>query len=408
MDRLRPRHPAFDAEMELLIAVARARPDAQGVNRMRTLLGRVHDWPALLVRASRHKMLPLLTMHLQHVHDQVPSEMCRLLAVYSLESDRLMLRIIREMKDLFTMLEMEGIVAVPYKGPVLGAQLYGSALARQAGDIDILVSRADAVRARALLLGRGYFPRHPLGRGGERFMFRSRYSETFDHASGTTVELHWAFTNGDIALRLTLEEMLPNLERVSVRGASFPVFGREDLLLTLCVHGSKHRWERLEWLCGLGEAIRSGGQVDWDGLLQRATAMGVCREVLLGVLLAHDLLGVVVPERVLDAARADAPVTYLAAQVPRLLAQKSNDAEADSLATDLFRFRLRKRRRDRLRFVLYRILTPSQPERWRAVSVGSVVLPLHGFVRPFRLLRHAASFVYGRLTSPRGIRSPTR
>ncbi|MCA9471117.1 MAG: nucleotidyltransferase family protein [Nitrospira sp.] len=43
----------------------------------------------------------------------------------------------------------------------------------------------------------------------------------------------------------------------------------EELLLILCVHGSKHVWEELKWVCDVTELIRAQ-QIGWMRLLQLA------------------------------------------------------------------------------------------------------------------------------------------
>jgi hypothetical protein len=134
--------------------------------------------------------------------------------------------------------------------------------------------------------------------------------------------------------------------------------------------------------------VRAHGDVlDWDAVLERAAAIGTRRMLLLGVLLAHELLGALVPAAVLARARADRAVAHLALEVPLILeAEPGQDADADGLATDLFRLQLRERWRDRLRFVWYRLTTPSRPESWTAITIGERSFATHGLVRPFRLL----------------------
>jgi hypothetical protein len=270
----------------------------------------------------------------------------------------------------------------------LGAYLYGNLALRQAGDLDLLIKRQDVGRARAILLDRGYRPRHVLSHGGEEFMFQSRYSEEFEQSDGSIVELHWAFTNGDVGLPLDLEALGSGLQETQFGGGTLQMFGRDDLLLILCIHGSKHRWDRLEWLCGVAELLRvSSRDLDWKPLLDRASRLGTRRMLLLGVLLAHDLLGAPVDAEFKQIAQSDHAVSRLVNEVPRLFLTDAVDGDgAGNLATDLFRFRLRERRRDRLRFIWYRLTTPSHPESWSAVSVGNHWFALHGFIRPFRVL----------------------
>jgi hypothetical protein len=375
-------------EMQLLLCCARREIGLEHAVQLRSLLRVELDWERLVVLAARHKMLPLAWWHLRQEARGIPSEGAVVLQRAFAQNAGRMLRLSGELLQLSKLFAGEGILMVPYKGPALGVYLYGNLALRQAGDLDLLVRRRDVGRSRALLLERGYRPRHALSPGGEEFMVRSRYSEVFERPDDSVVELHWAFTNGDVALPLDLDVLAPNLRMMPLGGDAVPMFGVEDLLLILCVHGSKHRWDRLEWLCGVAELLRGeAATLDWEHAVTRASTIGARRMLLLGLLLAHQLLNAPVPERVLQRARGDRTVARLAAEVPGLfLADAVVGEEAGNLATDLFRLQLRERPRDRLRFVWYRLTTPSQPERWSAVPVAGHWLPLHGFLRPFRVL----------------------
>jgi hypothetical protein len=84
-------------------------------------------------------------------------------------------------------------------------------------------------------------------------------------------------------------------------------------------------------------------------------------------------------------ARSDTVVSRLAAEVPELFVMDAVPEGTVSVSTDLFRLKLRERPRDRLRFIWYRLTTPSRPESWSAIPVGRHWLPLHGLLRPFRI-----------------------
>lgn len=376
-----------EPEMQLVRACARRTLRASDRERIRALLQAGVDWDRVVTLSLRHRLAPLVWSHLRA--ENVPAATAATLQGLFVRNAGAMLRLSGELLQIVELCRANDVLVVPYKGPALAAQAYGNLAYRLAGDLDLLVRAADVPRARALLLGRGYAPRHALSRGGAEFMRRSRYSEELDCEGGASVELHWAFTNGDIALDLDLDDLAPRLGTIELGGDRVPVFGPADQLLILCVHGCKHRWDRLEWLCGVAELARShGGEIAWDALVRQAGALGVRRMLLLGVVLAHDLLDAPVPEPVLAAARADRAVVELATEVPPLLAaEMATPDDVPSLATDVFRFRLRERYRDRVRFVWYRATTPSRPESWSAVSIGGRWLPVHGLVRPFRAMR---------------------
>lgn len=394
-----------DPEMQLLLCCAHRELGSADRERLDTILRSGPDWERLAALTRRHRMLPLAWQHLQL--EGVPPATAAWFGHAFVMNAGAMLHLSGELLQIVQLFKQHGIVAVPYKGPALGAHLYGNVALRQAGDLDILVKRDDVMRARALLIERGYAPRHDLTRGGAGFMRQSRYSEEFHRKNGLQVELHWAFTNGDIALPLDLEALEPRLATMKLGGHEVPVFDREDLLLILCVHGCKHRWDHLEWICGVAELLRtSAGVLDWDALVRRSSSLGIRRMLLLGVLVAHELLDAPVPPSILALARADRAVFSLAAEVPTLLVNESvTGGSAAGLSTDIFRFRLRERHRDRIRFLWYRATTPSRPESWSAVAVGRRWLPLHGVLRPFRVMgRILPAFLQHRSAARRRVR----
>ena len=63
----------------------------------------------------------------------------------------------------------------------------------------------------------------------------------------------------------------------------------EDLLLMLCVHGSRHGWYKLEHLASVAELVRRSPALDWEAVWRRADAMHCGRMVAFGLLLAHAL-----------------------------------------------------------------------------------------------------------------------
>jgi len=60
-----------------------------------------------------------------------------------------------ELLDLF---KENNIAALPFKGPVLAESIYGDISLRQFVDLDVLVHKRDALKARNLLLAHGYQP----------------------------------------------------------------------------------------------------------------------------------------------------------------------------------------------------------------------------------------------------------
>jgi Uncharacterised nucleotidyltransferase len=74
-----------------------------------------------------------------------------------------------ELLKLLALFETHSISAVPFKGPILAASVYGNLSLRQFGDLDIFVHKEDIARAARLLVSQGY-----RSSGEDRIAWNSR------------------------------------------------------------------------------------------------------------------------------------------------------------------------------------------------------------------------------------------
>jgi hypothetical protein len=380
--------PAHAAEIELLLLCARTELAPEQKARLQALLQQGLDWSYLQNTARMHGMLPLVYSHATAVDGGSGErpELAQLDYYFRVNASRA-LQLTGALLRILRLFGTEDIPAVPYKGPPLAARIYGSIALRQAGDLDILLRKQDIYRARALLLANGFRPRYPDTPGTLAFRMASRYSEDLVGPDNVQVELHWAFANRDVPFPLKLEDLLPRLETFSIGQSPLPAFRRDDLLLILSVHGAKHRWDRLEWIAGIAELLRSRDW-DWDELIQRANEFGARRTLFLGLCLAHQLLDAPIPENVLAEIRSEPWINRLARDVhDRLFNAKNGVGGGDGgvLSRNLFQFPLQQSFRDQLRYLAYRLTTPNRPDRWRTVTVGERSLPIHALTWPLRL-----------------------
>jgi hypothetical protein len=383
-------------ELEFVLRYARPRPSAAELGHAAALLRSGVRWDRLVQLAGWHRMLPLLHATLHALGwDGVPDEVREELRRVFVTNAQLSLRCTRTLLELLAELEAAGIPALPYKGPALAAQVYGSLALRQVGDLDVLVRRGDVLRARELLFARGYHPVHPLTPAALRFALRNRYHETLVHPTLVPVELHWAFTNVDIHFPLAMEDVLPHARKINLGGQSVRVFGHEDQLIILSVHGAKHRWRRVEWVRGFSELVTlAASEVDWDLALARARAARVEARFLFGLHLAAEVLGAPVPAEVARRAREAPHAQALEAEVWGLWERSRRPTESKrgvGVPLTWFQFRLSDGVMDKLRLLSYRATNSSQPEDWTPVDVGNVTVPPPRVLfRPFQVAARVA------------------
>lgn len=373
--------PETRPETELLLCCA-APASGPRAERMRALSGQTLDWPYLLNTAAAHALTPLLYWGLKAVRPEtIPAS----LAESFQENTR---NCVQRTADLFQLMDLfaaEGIDTLPFKGPTLAMAAYGNLVLRQFVDLDLLVHKKDALRARAVLLGKGYSTGLELNSKWEEAYLRN-YDEfgLLGPCGSPLVELHWAVTPRFFSVPLDTAQFWDRATSVNLGNRAVPAPGVEDLLLVLCLHGAKHCWPRLSMVSDIAW-LMAASKIRWDDVLERARRLGSLRMLLLGVELAASLLAVSLPEPILRGVAADRSVQTLAAQVTADLLQ-SRVPERSILGAGAFHMRARERWQDRVRYGV-RLTTRVGVEDWQVADLPSSLAFLYPMLRFPRLLR---------------------
>ena len=152
----------------------------------------------------------------------------------------------------------------------------------------------------------------------------------------------------------------------------------------LCVHGAKHFWDRLAWIVDVAELI-TVQPVDWALSMQIAAEAKSTRVLLLGLYLAHDLLGASLPQPVLERARRDSAVRWLAGKVGSQF-ERNADTSPGVVPRAVFRLRSRDAIGQGMRHTLRLAMSPTESDR-QMMSLPRALAPLYVLMRPLRLLR---------------------
>ncbi|HVF48441.1 MAG TPA: nucleotidyltransferase family protein [Pyrinomonadaceae bacterium] len=355
--------------------------------RVRELLRGELDWDELLRVSVRHGVMPLVCKHLTGAFAAlVPEKALRDFRHHFEMNAARNLYQTGELCRILRLFESQGIEAIPYKGPALAVCAYGNVALRQFVDLDILVRPRDVTRASALLAADGYEPHFKLSAAEEKAFMRLSYVQLFTRDAGQrAVELHWAIAPRFFSFPLQTERLWQRAETVKLAGKEVRAPAPDDLLLLLCVHGSKDLWERLEWVCGIAELTRSGREIEWARLFEHAQELGSLRMILLGLSLAHTLLDAPLPPEVLRRIEDDKNIEPLNRLVrARLFAE--NHRAAGVKETAVFHLKTREHLRDRVRYCARLALTTT-PVDWASVRLPRSLAFVYYVLRPFRLMK---------------------
>jgi len=300
-------------ELELLLLCARLTVDPRSEARLKLLLRTDLDWDFFTVAANHHRVLPLVTRTLERVQpDGVPDATRQLLRNALYANARRNLRLTNELLQIIDLLRAENISCIPYKGPVLAAQIYGDISLRQFGDLDVIVPAKDVTKARTLLTARGY----RCTKESEKDITLRRDEAEIE------LELHWGVTdvrNPLDPLQVPSELVWTDLRQFSLAGRLLLTQSYEKLLLIQCIHGTKHRWEKLGWLCDVAEIVRSQPSLNWHSVIELGTSLGAKKALFVGVALCDDLLGATPPSAIVRTMLKEPSLPSLRDQVERWL-----------------------------------------------------------------------------------------
>jgi hypothetical protein len=149
------------------------------------------------------------------------------------------------------------------------------------------------------------------------------------------------------------------------------------------VHGSRHLWERLSWICDVAELI-SRRSFNWPTLLQRAANADNERMFLLGLFLAEKLLDAPLPAEVKQRCDADERLRSLAENVVAHLFNGTTHVPATSREIFQYNIRVRKTLAARARYLVH-MLRPTDSDL-SLRSLPSSLSFAYYLIRPFRLL----------------------
>src|SRR5262249_34006959 len=159
---------------------------------------------------------------------------------------------------------------------------------RQFGDIDLLLRAADIERATQAMIDSGFEPQVTPAeiRGGRipgEYLFRRT-------ATRMLVELHTERSLRFFPKAPPIEQYFQRSATVMVDGREVPALSPEDELVHICVHGTKHLWERLMWTADvaaiLARSSSDGNPLDWNRVADSARSVGAERMLALGLQLA--------------------------------------------------------------------------------------------------------------------------
>ena len=371
-------------EVETLLLCTQPTRSAGDIATIKSLVSSL-NWDLFYKTARRHSLLPLAYRRLNETAGAtIPaSELQKLRLAYEQNAARNLI-LTNELVQMTQALDENGIQSIAYKGPALAVLAYGDTALRRFVDLDLMVRRENVPQAAEVLATHGYSPAKDLSQDQQALLLHTQHSLQFVSASRIVIELHWQVSSQLFASSVTAEELWNNLKTIELNGFPVKSFSTEDLLFSLCVHGSRHLWERLAWIADVAHILHVRPEIDWPALVARARTANAERMFLLGLYLASELLHSRLPDIVSKKISQDKVIAELANKITARLFDGPEHHPANTRQIFVYNLRVRRGLRSRLQYFLF-TLTPTDSDVSLFTAPSRLRLAYY-FLRPFRIL----------------------
>lgn len=374
-------------EKNLLLLCSRVEMRESEVRRLREIAASDLDWQYLLAMAHYHRVLPLLHHNVNtHVPHGPPADVRGRLREVVMQNGARNLFLRSWLIAIMALLKEQGIPVLAFKGPVLAEDIYGNIGYRTFSDLDFLISRRDVKKMVLRLRGLGF--RQDIDLSPDQY---EKLVDKFHHAvvikDGVIVELHWELTGRYFFKKVGIDRLLPRAVEVEVAGHHLQTLGSEDLLVYLCVHGCRHHWPQVDAVCCVAELVKKKLHLDWDLVWQLAQQLGASKMLLLGLVLARDMLGLVLPARIEGRLAEHQKLRNMAKEIAEKML---STAEASPMPMSyreyvVFHYCIMDSRLDWLRYCLKSLFNPTHSD-WLWVRFPASLSVFYYILRPLRLL----------------------
>ncbi len=284
------------SNVAVILLLARVNPSAECIERANALLRLGVDWKALYRISLAHGVAPLIYRNLSLLRG-VPRDIEESFRESYLCNAVDAIRTAAGLKEISETLARGGVESVAIKGLVMADEAFGDAALYPSSDIDVLIRRADFLRAEEVMKDVGYCPEY----GPDPFLLEQYGEMSFFREGAKGVDLHAGL--GKKRYFVVPEDFWWEDSRKRVyEGHLYNVLSPEKSLLFASMHLFEHGCAPLKFIAGIAGMLRTYEKdLRWEALFEDARRFNAAGCLMLSLHLASALL--------------DAPLTGIVAEM---------------------------------------------------------------------------------------------
>lgn len=349
------------------------------------------NWDYLITTATRHGVMPPLCHRVTKICPEIiPDKILVQLQNYLQVNTTKNLRLTRELCQILTLFTNHNILALPFKGVVLAAAVYGDLGLRQVTDLDILVRDRDFDKAKDVLIAKGYQLKVQVPWECHLLRQNGLYN----------IDLHRDIVPSYLGNFANFDWLWKQAKCIVLGDQKIPSLPPEILLLIICLNGSKECWCSLKRISDLAQLIDAYPTLDWSKTQQLAKQFGLRRLVYIGLQLTQSLLKTSLPKNIDPSLYSDRVANAIVVEIKSKLFLPNNQLPREVEKT-LFHIHTREHWRDKGRSLIG-IMSHSG---WLKITNNDrefIHLPeklfwLYYLLRPWRILKKYGFKVTGEI-----------
>ncbi|MBF0433089.1 MAG: nucleotidyltransferase family protein [Fibrobacteria bacterium] len=346
------------------------------------------DWRMVFELAKFHRITPFLFNHLRKLDSSyVPAEIIDKVRPQILSHTRRIIWQIDELERILKLFAQEGINVIPYKGPLLGEEIYKNALLRVCNDLDFIIDQKDLSKIKILLSQEEYEPAMDLNLVQERAYAKSENVFVFySEKKQQVLEFQWRLMPRLHNIKLDIQMLKPRSRQITHWDTQFPFLSPEDLFSSLCLHAYKHEWLELRLFMDLAQTISTYPGLNWSKVEEQSIKLGYQRVLCISLVMLNVLFNAVIPEEIIHLIDSDISARKIAEERLRKLLQKNEVVGDDLIQSTRLVLRTKERVFDKLHYLFYLLITTTIYD-WYYKPLSPTFFFLYYVIRPWRLLQ---------------------